>query len=46
LGVNGVFLAEPISNLLGGAACFVTMMLTVWRQLKRAEKMAPRGSEE
>ena len=46
LGANGVFLAEPISNLLGGAACFVTMMLTVWRQLKRAEKMAPRGSEE
>ena len=41
LGVNGVFLAEPISNLLGGAACFVTMMLTVWRELKKAEKNTP-----
>lgn len=33
LGVDGVFLAEPISNFIGGAACFVTMMLTVWRKL-------------
>ncbi|MBQ7063464.1 MAG: MATE family efflux transporter [Firmicutes bacterium] len=33
LGVNGVFLAEPISNWLGGLACFTTMMLTVWRRL-------------
>lgn len=33
LGVNGVFLAEPISNLIGGAACFLTMMLTVYRKL-------------
>jgi Na+-driven multidrug efflux pump len=42
LGVNGVFLAEPISNLLGGAACFITMMLTVWRELKKAEKTLPK----
>ena len=34
LGVNGVFLAEPISNLLGGAASFTTMYFTVYRQLK------------
>ena len=33
LGVNGVFLSEPISDLLGGGACFVTMMLTVWPRL-------------
>lgn len=38
LGVDGVFLAEPISNLLGGVACFTTMMLTVWPMLKREEK--------
>ena len=38
LGVDGVFLAEPISNLLGGVACFATMMATVWRELKNAEK--------
>ena len=33
LGVNGVFLAEPISNFIGGAACFVTMIFTVYRRL-------------
>lgn len=36
LGVNGVFLAEPISNFIGGTACFVTMMLTVWPMLKES----------
>ena len=30
LGVHGVFLAEPISNLIGGTACFVTMLCTMW----------------
>ena len=38
LGVDGVFLAEPISNLIGGAACFATMMATVWPALKKAEQ--------
>ena len=33
LGTTGVFLAEPISNFIGGTACFVTLMFTVWRQL-------------
>jgi len=32
-GVEGVFLAEPISNAVGGLACFVTMWLTVYRKL-------------
>lgn len=32
-GVNGVFLAEPISNAIGGLACFITMWLTVYRKL-------------
>ncbi len=32
-GVEGVFLAEPISNALGGLACFITMYLTVYRKL-------------
>jgi Na+-driven multidrug efflux pump len=31
-GVKGVFLAEPISNLVGGMAAFVTMYLTVYRK--------------
>ena len=34
LGVNGIFLAEPISNFIGGAACFITMMVTVWSKMK------------
>ncbi len=34
LGVNGIFLSEPISDLIGGGACFVTMMLTLWPKLK------------
>ena len=39
LGTDGVFIAEPISNLIGGMACFVTMLLTVLPELKRmAEK--------
>ena len=33
--VNGVFLAEPISNFLGGAACFITMTFVLRRELKR-----------
>lgn len=35
LGVNGVFWAEPVSNFIGGMACYITMIFTVWRQLKR-----------
>lgn len=30
-GVMGVFLAEPVSNLLGGTACYVTMLFTMRR---------------
>lgn len=37
LGVNGVFLAEPISNFIGGTACFATMMRTVWSMLSDRE---------
>lgn len=39
LGTKGVFLAEPISNFLGGTACFVTMLATVWRELRRKDRM-------
>lgn len=34
LGVNGVFLAEPISNVIGGLACYITMRRTVMPELK------------
>lgn len=33
LGVEGVFLAEPISNAIGGLAAFLTMWLTIYRKL-------------
>jgi Na+-driven multidrug efflux pump len=34
LGTDGVFLAEPISNFIGGTACFVTMLCMVLPELK------------
>ncbi|MBM6938404.1 MATE family efflux transporter [Pseudoflavonifractor phocaeensis] len=37
LGVYGVFLAEPVSNVLGGLACVLTMYVTVYRPLGREE---------
>lgn len=36
LGVNGVFIAEPVSNFVGGIACFTAMALTVRRELAAA----------
>ena len=33
LGTDGVFWAEPISNLVGGCACFFTMLATVLPEL-------------
>lgn len=32
-GVYGVFMAEPISNVIGGIACYLTMRMTVYREL-------------
>ena len=43
LGTDGVFLAEPVSNFIGGLACYVTMLLTVWRELGRKERLAEGG---
>lgn len=37
LGIDGVFLSEPISDLIGGGTSFTVMMLTVYRPLKKAE---------
>lgn len=39
LGTTGIFMAEPISNLIGGVACYATMMITVWPELSRGQKM-------
>ncbi len=48
LGVNGVFTAEPVSNFIGGAACFITMMMTVYKKLpdtgESAEKKKNRSA--
>ena len=43
MGVNGVFAAEPISNVVGGLACFITMLRVVLPELKagEAEKSQP-----
>ena len=36
-GVKGVFLAEPISNVIGGIACYATMRLTVYKKINLLE---------
>ncbi len=33
--VNGVFWAEPVSNVVGGLACYLTMYFTLYRRLGR-----------
>lgn len=34
-GLSGVFMAEPISNVIGGLASFTTMYLTVYRKIDK-----------
>ena len=38
MGTDGVFLAEPVSNVIGGSLCFITMLCTVLPELKRIQK--------
>ncbi len=38
LGTNGVFAAEPVSNFVGGAACFITMLCVVMPELNGKKK--------
>ena len=38
MGTRGVFLAEPVSNIIGGSLCFITMLCIVLPELKRMEK--------
>ena len=35
MGTDGVFLAEPVSNVIGGSLCFITMLCIVLPELKR-----------
>ena len=37
-GVDGVFWAEPISDLFGGMSCFLTMFFTVYKKLPEEER--------
>ena len=46
LGVNGVFIAEPISNLIGGLASFLTMIFTLRKMLKSAPAPPPAAEAE
>ena len=41
-GVLGVFLAEPVSNFLGGLACFITMRMTVYKRIENSIKQPRR----
>lgn len=34
IGINGVFIAEAISNFIGGGACYITMWLTIVKKFK------------
>ena len=38
MGTRGVFLAEPISNVIGGSLCFITMLAIVMPELKRMKE--------
>ncbi len=38
LGPMGVFAAEPVSNFIGGAACYGTMLLSLWPELGGRKK--------
>ena len=33
MGITGVLAAEPVTNVIGGLACYVTMMTVVWKKL-------------
>ena len=39
-GVEGVFMAEPVSNIVGGLVCFTTMWLTVYKRLDNQERLS------
>lgn len=35
IGIDGIFVAEAISNFIGGGACYITMWLTIGKTLRR-----------
>lgn len=40
MGTSGVFLAEPVSNLIGGSICFITMLCIVLPELNADKNSA------
>ena len=38
MGTDGVFLAEPVSNVIGGSLCFITMLCVILPELNRMAK--------
>lgn len=38
MGTDGVFLAEPVSNVIGGSLCFIVMLCVVLPELKQMER--------
>ena len=43
LGTDGVFMAEPVSNVAGGLACFITMLASVLPELKKMKEEQPKA---
>ena len=43
MGIDGVFIAEAISNFIGGGACYLTMMLTIGKDLKKTRLSVAKG---
>lgn len=39
-GTDGVFIAEPVSNFIGGSASFITMIVIVGKELKGKERLS------
>lgn len=37
LGVYGIFLSEPVSDVIGGLSCFIAMYFTVYRRLPKTD---------
>lgn len=35
IGIDGVFVAEAISNYIGGGACYITMLMTIGKELRK-----------
>lgn len=38
MGTDGVFMAEPVSNVIGGSICFITMLCTILPELRHMNR--------